>query len=106
MTTQRVVLSRRHLKDVASLEEDLAGDPGRGRQQPHDGHRADGLAAAGLAHQAHGLAGTHGEGHAIDDVDLTVLLGEGDREVLDLQNRVLAGVLVNQAVSPGELGHP
>ena len=34
-----------------------------------------------------------------------MLLGEGDREVLDLQNRVLAGVLVDQAISPGELGH-
>ena len=106
MTAQRVVFGRRHLKDVASLEEDLTGDPGRGGQQPHDGHRADGLTAAGLPHQAHGLARTHGEGDAIDDVDLTVLLGEGDREVLDLQNRILAGVLVDQAVPPGKLGHP
>ena len=54
-------------EEIPPLEEDLAADdPPRGsRHEPHHRERADGLAAAGLAHQGHGLPGLDVPGDAI-----------------------------------------
>ena len=57
-----------------------------GIDEAHDGQGRDRLAAAGLAHEAHGLAGAHLEGHVVDDVDVAVTL-ELDAQVLDLEQR-------------------
>ena len=78
---QRVLLLLRHGEQVLAVVDDLAGNLGLGVEQAHDGQRRDGLAAAGLADQAHGLMGADLEAHVVDDVDVSVAR-ELDAEVL------------------------
>ena len=64
--------------------------------QAHDGQRGDGLTAAGLADQAHGLAGTDVKVNVVDDVDVTVVL-KLDAEIADRKDR-LNGLIGHMAV--------
>jgi hypothetical protein len=104
MAAQGVVLLRSHREDVLALEQDLPGDARRRGQQPHDGHGCDGLAATGFADQAHGLARAHREGDVVDDADVAMLDRECDGQVLDLQDRLGLGGVVDESIIPGELG--
>jgi hypothetical protein len=76
-------LAPAELRDVLAVE--LHGAAGQ-RQQPHDAAGERGLPAAGLPHDADGLAGVHVEGDAVDRLDASDLLLEDDppahREVL------------------------
>ena len=58
-------------------------------EQLHDGQAGDGLAAAGLAHHAHGLADGHVEGDAVHGADGTHVREEVGVQVLDLQGVIL-----------------
>ena len=69
--------------------------------QAHDGQRGDGLTAAGLAYQAHGLAGTDIIVDVVDDVDITVVL-KLDAEITDRKDR-LNGLIGHMAVVTLEL---
>ena len=55
--------------------------------QAHDGQRGNGLTAAGLTDQAHGLARTDIKVDVVDDVDVTVVL-KLDAEVTDRKDRL------------------
>ena len=80
---QRVHLALAHGEQVLPVVEHLAGDGGLRVQKAHDGERGDGLAAARLAHEAHGLARAHHEAHMVDHVHVA-MARELDAEVLDL----------------------
>ena len=88
---QRAALLTRLLEQVLTLVEDFARDLCLGIDEAHDGEGRNRLAAAGLAHEAHGLAGADLEGHVVDDVDVAVTL-ELDAQVLDLEQRGLLEV--------------
>ncbi len=73
---------------VFPLKADRAGHLGRGSlEEPQDGQRGDGLAAAGLPHQAQGLAGGQVETHPGHGPDPAPLPGEGYREIAHFQQR-------------------
>ena len=73
---------------VFSLETDFAGHQSRGGlEQPQDGHGGDGLAAAGLPHQAQGLAGGQVEAHPGHGPGPAPGPGEIDREILYRKQR-------------------
>ena len=57
-------------------------------QKPHHRERGDGLAGAGLAHDAEGAAGVEVEVHAAHRPDHACFRGEGDVEVAHGQHRV------------------
>jgi len=69
------------VKGGPGVEEDLAGDSGGGWQKAQEGERCSGLAGAGFADEAKGLAGGEGEGDGVDDL----FLAEGDAEVSDFE---------------------
>ena len=77
------------LHQVLPLEQDLAaGDPARrGGDETHDGVGGDALAAAGLAHQAQGLAGQNGQAHVVDRLGGVAAHREIGPQVLDLEQR-------------------
>ena len=73
-----------HVGDVLALQEDLAL---RALQQMHDGAAQGGLAAAGLADHAQGLALLDGEGHVVHGVEHARGHGEILEQVLDFDDR-------------------
>ena len=91
VTEQSAALLGRLLEQVLTLVEDLARDLGLGIDEAHDGQSRDRLTAAGLAHEAHGLAGADLEGDVVDNVDVAVTL-ELDAQVVDLEQRGLLQV--------------
>ena len=76
-------LFRLHFQQVLVFIEDLTGDLCLRVNEAHDGQCRNGLTTSGLTDEAHGFAGTHLEGHVIDDIDIAVAL-ELDAQVLDL----------------------
>ena len=90
-----VHLVRRQRNEVAALPQDLsAGDAsGRHRDQLQDRQRRDGLAAAGLADDAHRLAAADGEIDAIHRLHDAVVGGEMRLESPDIEQRGFAGRL-------------
>ena len=69
---------------LGAVDPDRALDPGLLRVvQAEDGHAGHGLAGAGLADDAEGLAQLDGVGQVVDGGDEAVGGGEPDREVLD-----------------------
>jgi hypothetical protein len=74
-------------QDVLAVQEHLAGHAGAGRQQPHQRQDGGGLAAAGLAHQAHPLARAKLEADPLDGVQFAAAGEiEPDVEILCPQN--------------------
>ena len=74
--------------EVAPLEEDAAAHEAAGPPQvAHDRERDGGLAAAGLADEAHGLARAHAEAQRGNDRHLAGARGVGDADVPELQQR-------------------
>src|SRR6185503_3428637 len=61
------------------------------RQEPHDGQRGDGLAAARLADEAHGLAAGHIEGDVAYRLQVARRSANVHREAFDLQQRRAGG---------------
>ena len=86
-TAQAEPLLLAHLEQIAALPENLTRKVLVIVGQAHDGQRGDGLTAAGLAYQAHGLAGTDVKVDVVDDVDVTVVL-KLNAEVTDRENRL------------------
>ena len=76
-------------QEVDALEQDApAKRPGRRtRQQAHDGHGCDALAAAGFADKAQGLPGADGEARFLDDGPRAAVGLEGDRQIFDGEKR-------------------
>ena len=64
-------------------EADAAGEVRRGRKEAEQGEGGGGLAGAGLADEAEGLAGSDVEGDAVDGL----VPGEGDAEIADGEQR-------------------
>ena len=79
-------LFRLHLQQVLAFIEDLTGDLCLRVNEAHNGQCRNGLTTSGLTDEAHGFAGTHLEGHVIDDIDIAVAL-ELDAQVLHLEQR-------------------
>ena len=100
-TAQAEPLLLAHLEQVAALPENLTGKMLVIVGQAHDGQRGDGLTAAGLTDQAHGLARTDIKVDMIDDVDITVVL-KLDAEITDRKDR-LNGLIGHMAVVTLEL---
>ena len=100
-TAQAEPLLLVHLEQVATLPQDLAGKVLILIGQAHDGQRGNGLTAAGLTHQAHGLTRTDIKVDMVDDVDVTVVL-KLDAEVTDRKDR-LNGLIGHMAVVALEL---
>ena len=90
------------VEQVLAVVHDLAGDLGLLVEQAHDGQAGDGLAAAGLAHKAHGLARTHHEADMVDHVHVA-MAGELDAQVLDFQDGRYVGAGL-EAVGARKLG--
>ena len=85
----RAAPPRYMLAHVAALELDLAADdPADLGQVAHDGERHGRLAAAGFADDAHRLARHDRAGKIHDRRDLALAGEEGDRQVLDLEDRL------------------
>ena len=95
-TAQAEPLLLAHLEQVAALPENLTGKMLIIVGQTHDGQRGDGLTAAGLTDQAHGLARTDIKVDMIDDVDVTVVL-KLDAEIADRKDR-FNGLIGHMAV--------
>ena len=76
-------------QEIDALEQDSpAQHPRRrARQQAHDGHCRDALAAAGLAHQAQGFPGADGEARFLDHGARAGFQLEGDRQIVDGEER-------------------
>src|SRR5690606_19793716 len=74
-------------------------------EQPHDRQRRDGLAAARLADQSHGLARRDVEADAVHGTELVAALAEGDRQVSDGQERGTTGAGVGTGGGDGLGGH-
>ena len=91
VTEQRAAFLGRLLEQILTLVEDFTRDLSLGVDEAHDGQGRDRLTAAGLAHEAHGLAGADLEGDVVDDVDVAVTL-ELDAQVVDLEQRGLLQV--------------
>ena len=74
-------------EQVTALEEDAAADDAAGRRgdEPHDRQRADGFAAAGLAHERDGLAFGDVPRHAVDGADDAAARQKMRLEVDDLE---------------------
>ncbi len=106
-----VVLGER--EKIAALEQDLAGGMRSGGigQQLQDRQRGHRLARAGFADQRHGLALVDVEGDAVGHERVAAVLTEGDREVLDLEQRighgahakVLRGSKASRTASPTKI---
>src|SRR5439155_5420008 len=60
-----------------------------GRQQPQDGFRRNGFAAAGLSHQRHTFPAPDGETHPVDYPRQSFVEMEMDDEVLDFEERLV-----------------
>ena len=74
-----------HLQQVAALVEHLAFEARvRVAREPEERHRGDALARAGLADDPQHLAALQLEADAVDGLDDSVLGGELDLQVLDL----------------------
>ncbi len=94
-------------EQVLAAVADLAGggDTSAG-QQPHHGQRGDRLAAAALPHDAHHLARAHLERHPVHGVHRSrSLAGEGDRQVVDLEQVLLAVHAGPWPAASHHLGH-
>ena len=81
----------RQRQQVPALEQDAPEAMSRGRhvQQPHDGHRGHGLAAAGLPHDAQRLDPCGGrEDDAVDGLDHAVHDVEVGPQVPDVEQQV------------------
>ncbi len=72
-------------QQVDALEERLAGDGGRGRQQAQDRHRADALAAARLADEPEHLPGRQRERDPVDGVRGAAVGVEPHGEIADVE---------------------
>src|SRR5205823_451098 len=83
------VAERQH---VLALEADGATDNAAGGigDQPHEGERGHALAAAGLAHHAHGLAGVKVKADAVDGGDEAARTAKDRAQPHDLK-QVFAG---------------
>ena len=86
MPEKLTVLFFGQFEKILTIEEDLASHMLIGIGQAHDDLGGDGLSASGLTHQSHALTRSHVKGHAVDDIDVAVVV-EVDREVLDPQQR-------------------
>ena len=74
--------------EFAALEADGAARDAAGLvDEAEHGEPADGLAGAGFSHQPQHLAAIDREADAIDGADEALAGGEGDREVLDVEDR-------------------
>ena len=80
---QQVDWGGRYAARPGRSKEDAAADLGLGGEQAQQGKRGGGLARAGLADQAEGLAGRDREGDAAHGL----AAAEADRQVLDPQQR-------------------
>jgi len=74
---------RAEAEQVGAAEADAPGHAGGWGQQAKDRERGGGLARAGLADQAEGLAGVDRERDALDGLALRVRAGKGDGELFD-----------------------
>jgi len=80
----------RHLVEIAALELDRAADDAAVDPKIlHHAKRDRRLAAAGLAHKAHGFARHHGGGKIHDRRDFAQAGEKRDRKVLDLEDRTI-----------------
>ena len=85
---------------VLAVEENLAaGDLARLHENAHDGIGGDGLAAAGLAHDAQHPAAVEIEGNAVDGTHLARVHVEGRGQVFDLKKRCIAHFAVTSSAS-------
>jgi hypothetical protein len=87
-TAQRIQLARRQATQPAALEFDLTRcNCGALRFfEAQDRQRADGLAAARLTHQAHGLPRVHVEARSIDGTERLVGTAKAHRQAPDAQH--------------------
>ena len=89
VAAQRAHGRRRQGQEIAAFEQDAPAEHPRrrARQQPHDGHGGDALAAAGFADQPQGSPGADREARLLDDRRARRLRIEGDRQVVDGEER-------------------
>ncbi len=90
--------------EVGAVEQYLAGDlcPAL-LEEAHQRLAGDGLAGAGLADEADGLAPVQGEVHAVDGVHEPVIGGEGDVQVAYTEQGLLGGGGHQAALTRGSM---